>query len=51
MMAAAKQVKKIVNRRYAHSITRTKNDQLSVDGAKLDGSPIQKYGKQMRLEQ
>ena len=26
------------NRRYAHSITRTKNDQLSVDGAKLDGN-------------
>ena len=27
-----------INRRYAHSITRTKNDQLSVDGAKLDGN-------------
>ena len=26
------------NRRYAHFITRTKNDQLSVDGAKLDGN-------------
>ena len=26
------------NRRYAHSITRTKNDQLSVGGAKLDGN-------------
>ena len=26
------------NRRYAHFTTRTKNDQLSVDGAKLDGN-------------
>ena len=26
------------NRRYAHFITRTKNDQFSVDGAKLNGN-------------
>jgi len=36
-----------------HFITRTKNDQLIVDGANLTktGSSTQKYGKQMRLEQ
>ena len=27
-----------INRRYAHFITRTENDQLSVDGAKLNGN-------------
>ena len=30
--------KRLRNRRYVHFITRTKNDQLSVDGAKLDGN-------------
>ena len=34
----------LFNRRYAHFITRTKNGQLSVDGAKLD-SAKEVYGK------